>query len=1196
MADTEEYFPRGGKKPTVTYFKQSGNFLGAAEKGERKKKKPKKNTDADDGYLSDEAAKDFDQSYKNCSSRLTYKTIKQGVLILGRVSQVHETKVTVALPGKMTGTVMACHISEPYNKQLEAYVNDQIDKIRELVEMFRPGQYVMLKVLETEKLMLSMMPQHINSGRSHSDLSKGDLLQAAVVSVEDHGYVMDLGIPNTRPFLPKKHINPEVQLDVGVLAWCCIKSVTISPDNSIVKLSNELSAIQRCTPRPRAALQLLPATPLDFTVQKPLDNGIEGHVLEDTVAYIQRDQVDKVKGKKPALGQKIRARVLYVMPIRKTPFLTMKDIFATTYPNLEEEQILKEGEIVEEAQVIKIMGRSVHFKLGRGCVGAMSLKSIDVDENLSDEDVVAKSYPVGSSHKVRVVSYNLCDYSYTVSDQRSLLSEKYFSLQQLSVGELVRGSVARVADDHVLLSVGRLTGYVPCTHLSDAGMFIDPKKASTSKLPKKKFKEGQELNARVLLLDLEQRKLLLTLKPSLLAPDLSVLKSYEEAEVGKTYTGCIRVIRDYILVTFFNNVTALVPRHYVTKEPIDNLADAFHVGQIVKCTIIRVSAEDKKMTGSFVTAPFTPGQAREKKEKRKIQEEEDVTDEVPNKKRKSTDDQIELAEVKKKKKKPEQNAKEVVKEQKQKKKDKGKESGNESASDHIETDVNDEDGNDTETNANYELEVTFNNQEHELMDLSNCNDEKKCKKRTVSLLKLIKARDKRIQRIEEKIANIEKKGLNAKNKVYHTAMHADILLVQERKNKLLESLKCVQERLKEFKKNDAVEQNKKVDGKKADNKTNSDDNKEKKKRKKKKEVKEDKKQKYTELQVVGNLEPVLESPSAKDFWSTPTTNVTNEVQEDEDLSSSDDEQKEQPKKKRKKLTVAEKLAKVREEEERVREMERRAIESEAQPRSSDQFERALLASPDCSQLWIAYMAFHLQATEIEKARAVGRKALSTISFREEREKLNVWIAMLNLEHRFGTQESQQKTLEDALQMNEPFTVHSKLLDIYVETSKQQELVSLVDLMMRKYKRQPDAYTQAGGACFKLGLVDKARQVMQKAIGVLEKKEHVSVLVQFALLERSSGSRERAEALFEQVLAVYPQRVDVVSAYVDMLLKGGDVDQARQVMDRMTSQKIPARKMKTLYKKWIEVEEKIGDQEQIDRIRQRAMEYIEKAQF
>ena len=74
------------------------------------------------------------------------------------------------------------------------------------------------------------------------------------------------------------------------------------------------------------------------------------------------------------------------------------------------------------------------------------------------------------------------------------------------------------------------------------------------------------------------------------------------------------------------------------------------------------------------------------------------------------------------------------------------------------------------------------------------------------------------------------------------------------------------------------------------------------------------------------------------------------------------------------------------------------------------------------------------------------------------------------------QETLQKTLEEALQTNEPFDVHSKLLDIYVETSKHQELVGLVELMMRKYKRETRMYTQCGAACFKLGLVDKARQV------------------------------------------------------------------------------------------------------------------------
>lgn len=50
------------------------------------------------------------------------------------------------------------------------------------------------------------------------------------------------------------------------------------------------------------------------------------------------------------------------------------------------------------------------------------------------------------------------------------------------------------------------------------------------------------------------------------------------------------------------------------------------------------------------------------------------------------------------------------------------------------------------------------------------------------------------------------------------------------------------------------------------------------------------------------------------------------------------------------------------------------------------------------------------------------------------------------------------------------------------------------------------------------------------------------------------------------------------------------------MERMTSLKLPARKMKVLFKKWIEVEEKLGDEKQIESVRQKAMEFIEKAKF
>ncbi|KAG8718428.1 rRNA biogenesis protein rrp5 [Ceratobasidium sp. 394] len=51
------------------------------------------------------------------------------------------------------------------------------------------------------------------------------------------------------------------------------------------------------------------------------------------------------------------------------------------------------------------------------------------------------------------------------------------------------------------------------------------------------------------------------------------------------------------------------------------------------------------------------------------------------------------------------------------------------------------------------------------------------------------------------------------------------------------------------------------------------------------------------------------------------------------------------------------------------------------------------------------MSFQLQLSEVDKAREIGRRALQTTNYREEQEKLNVWIALLNLENQFGTDDS-----------------------------------------------------------------------------------------------------------------------------------------------------------------------------------------------
>lgn len=57
--------------------------------------------------------------------------------------------------------------------------------------------------------------------------------------------------------------------------------------------------------------------------------------------------------------------------------------------------------------------------------------------------------------------------------------------------------------------------------------------------------------------------------------------------------------------------------------------------------------------------------------------------------------------------------------------------------------------------------------------------------------------------------------------------------------------------------------------------------------------------------------------------------------------------------------------------------------------------------------------------------------------REEQEKLNVWVALLNLENMYGSQESLDKVFERALQYNEPLKVFLHLADIYTKSEKFQ---------------------------------------------------------------------------------------------------------------------------------------------------------------
>lgn len=262
------------------------------------------------------------------------------------------------------------------------------------------------------------------------------------------------------------------------------------------------------------------------------------------------------------------------------------------------------------------------------------------------------------------------------------------------------------------------------------------------------------------------------------------------------------------------------------------------------------------------------------------------------------------------------------------------------------------------------------------------------------------------------------------------------------------------------------------------------------------------------------------------------------------------------------------------------------------PEDDAAFERLLLASPNSSLLWLQYMAHHLQATQIEQARAVAERALKTISFREEQEKLNVWVALLNLENMYGTEESLKKVFERALQFCEPMPVYQQLADLYAKSEKTKEAEALYKTMVKKFRQNKTVWLSYGTFLLQQGQSDAASALLQRALKSLPSKDSVDVIAKFAQLEFRYGDTEKGRAMFDKVLTSYPKRTDLWSVFIDLMVKHGSQKDVRALFDRVIHLSVSVKKIKFFFKRYLEYEKKHGTPQSIQKVKEKAMEFVE----
>lgn len=309
-----------------------------------------------------------------------------------------------------------------------------------------------------------------------------------------------------------------------------------------------------------------------------------------------------------------------------------------------------------------------------------------------------------------------------------------------------------------------------------------------------------------------------------------------------------------------------------------------------------------------------------------------------------------------------------------------------------------------------------------------------------------------------------------------------------------------------------------------------------------------------------------------------TASILDQAQEEEDEEEEDvdfTEGKKHKHKKRSKIT-----------EDKTVDINTRA------PESVGDFERLIIGNPNSSVVWMNYMAFQLQLSEVEKAREIAERALKTINFREEAEKLNIWIAMLNLENTFGTSESLDELFKRACQYMDSFTIHNKLLSIYQMSEKIDSAKELFKITAKKFgSEKVSIWISWGDFLISNNEEEEARSILASALKSLPKRNHIEIVRKFAQLEYTKGDTERGRSLFEGLLADAPKRIDLWNVYIDQEIKANEKKKVEDLFERVISKKITKKQAKFFFNKWLQFEEAKDDTKMTDYVKAKATEFV-----
>ncbi|KHN97614.1 RNA-binding domain, S1 [Metarhizium album ARSEF 1941] len=639
LRNEEPIFPRGGGS-VLTPLEQKQIQLEAKADARREEefdtsggkaqRKQKKRTISSKGNKKESKKKDSNDSVKVES--LNFKKLVKGSLVLAQITRINNLDLELSLPNNLTGRVSIVAVSEQLTSRAQEIAAEQDDHEDESAEetdldlksIFVVGQYLRAYVVSTmeesvvgkskRKIELSLRPAETNSGLTKDDVVAKSTLMASVVSVEDRGCVMDVGIPHLRAFLPNAEIDPAIEqsrLQEGSVFLCQVTGK--GSNGNVAQLSLQQKKLGNHKDVPAEATTInafLPGTMVSVLITNTNRRGLAGKVIGhlDVTADLVHSGAG-TDGTNPEaaykIGSKVNARVICNFPTAKEPKLgisLLPHITSLTrkHPAKDNETLPTEAlpisSLVEKCTVRQIES-DIGLFVDTGIAGLGGFVHISRIKDGKVDALYESSgpYQVGSVHKGRVVGYSEMDGQFHLSFEKSILDQQYIRIEDVPIGavitceieklvikeEGVRGLILKIADG--------ITGYVAERHLSDIKL----------QRPEKKFRVGMKVKARVLSTNPSKRRIRLTLKKTLVNSDAPVIKSYEDAIVGMQVPGTIIKLQpNGAHIQFYGSLKGFLPVSEMSEAYIRDPNEHFRIGQVVSLHVVDVDPAQRRLVVS----------------------------------------------------------------------------------------------------------------------------------------------------------------------------------------------------------------------------------------------------------------------------------------------------------------------------------------------------------------------------------------------------------------------------------------------------------------------------------------------------------------------------------------------------------------------------------------------------------------------